>query len=125
MSEIVHGLGGYNNRGCKCPVCREAHRDYYARHRRMVREAAKPLPPRPDDGDRFVVRSVTGFLINPESSQSTDPATLWYVNDSLDNYRIVYTPPDSQGSIRARGLCERQAERLEKLHLTSLEEPAA
>lgn len=134
----MHGLGGYNNRGCRCAVCREAHREYHRKYgpaykrrwRRMVREAAKPLvsdhvavtpSPTSDEGKRFVVRSVTGCAIDPTkgSSRGMAFATSYTVLDRLDCWRIVYEPPrHADGRANSRGglLAEQTAKRLNAEH---------
>lgn len=135
MTELPHGHSKYTNERCRCPVCAAAnseyHREYKPGWRRMVVEAAKPLPSSPpikatpsitcDEGNRFVVRSVTGGHITPESANIRGIAfgTSYTVLDSLDCYRIVYSPPrtsDGRANMRGRLLSELAAGRLNAEH---------
>lgn len=120
MSGIVHGHSRYNNHGCRCQVCTEANRiynrEYMVRRRAMLLAASLPLETPPEG--RFVVRSVIGFNIKPGSNTSGNAreVTRYNVLDRLDCHRIAYTPPDSANEMQARGMCEREAARLNALH---------
>ena len=62
---------------------------------------------------RFVVVSLTGYVIGPEGQRANDTQTTeWYVLDRLINHRLIASAKGAHARLRA----ELRAEALNELH---------
>lgn len=75
------------------------------------------------NGDRFVVRPLRGYNIDPKrprtgtgSMKKTGPPTTFYVLDAAYNYEVVRTIHAGGNSERARGIAEDMAADLNRAY---------
>lgn len=72
-----HGSGGYTNLGCRCAVCRKAHRDYAAMYRTRLGDEA-----------RCAIRAEAMRIVATGSSGEAIDYLMAFVKPRLSNARL-------------------------------------